>query len=106
LVAEVSVGQDGLPTPTVKVLEVLRGENVDKTQPAQVLNLPAAMPTDANGFPGAGAYLLPVVGGGRAVAVAGFPRFPGCDSVPPARPAIYVWNDNTRKQLKALGIAP
>lgn len=104
LVVEVSVGQDGLPTSTVKILEVLRGENVDTTQPAEVLNLPAAMPPDANGFPGAGSYLLPVIGDGRTFRVAGLPRSPGYESATPARPTIYHWNDHTRAQLKGLDL--
>jgi hypothetical protein len=106
LVAEVSVGSDGLPAPTVKVLEVLRGDNVDRAQPAEVVNLPAAMPPDANGFPGAGTYLIPAVGDGHTFRVAGLPRSPGFDAVTPARPAIYLWNDTTRAQLKALEITP
>jgi hypothetical protein len=106
LVAEVSVGEDGLPTPTVKVIEVLRGENVDKAQPIQVMNLPAAMPPGANGFPGAGTYLIPVIGDGLTFRVAGLPRSPGYEPVSPARPTIYLWNDATRAQLKGLEVVP
>ena len=104
LVAEVSVGPDGLPTSTVKVIEVLRGENVDLTQPVEVLNLPSAMPPGANGFPGAGTYLLPVISDGRTFRVAGLPRSPGYEAVTPARPTIYLWNDDIRAQLKGLEI--
>ncbi len=107
LVAEITVGEDGRPEPRVKVVEVLRGDNVDKANPLEVSHLESARPPGSDGLPSAGTYLLPVVRTGTGYRIAGLPRSPGYEAVDkPVLPAIYPWNDATRAQLKALELLP
>jgi hypothetical protein len=106
VVAEVSVGEDGLPTPRAKVVRVVRGEGPPAGSEVEVWNLPAALPPGSDGFPGAGEYLLPLVWDGKTGRVAGLPRSPGYEPTAPARPVVYRWDDDTRAQLRGLGIEP
>jgi hypothetical protein len=71
----------------------------------EVLNLPAAKPPGtADLFPGAGRYLLPLVGDGKTFRVAGLPRSPGYEPTTPVRPPVYKWDADTQAQLRGLGI--
>jgi hypothetical protein len=108
IVAEVAVAEDGLPAPSAKVAEVLKGSGVVVGDSIEVLNLPAAKPPGPGEFPGPGAYLLPLVREGQAgpFRVAGLPRSPGYEPTTAERPPIYVWNDDTKAQLKGLGLLP
>lgn len=106
IVADVTVAEDGLPAPVAKVVEVLKGNGVAPDAEVEVLNLPAAKPPGPGGFPGPGLYLLPVVGDGKTFRVAGLPRSPGYEPTPIERPPIYHWTDDTRAQLRGLGVAP
>jgi hypothetical protein len=106
VVGDVTIGADGLPNTTVKVAQVIRGEGVQSGQTIDVLNLRAAMPPGANGFPGDGQYLLPLVGDGKTYRVAGLPRSPGYTPPQPERPVIYPWNGDTQTQLRELGLLP
>ncbi len=104
VVAEVTVGPDGLPAPTAKVVETLSGPALPAETVIEVLNLPSALPPGAGQFPGPGRYLVPVVNDGPTYRVAGLPSSPGYDAATPARPAVYVWDEATRAQLVGLGI--
>ena len=106
IVADVTVAADGLPSPTAKVVEVLKGNAVAPGAEVEVLNLPSAKPPGPGGFPGPGLYLLPVVADGKTFRVAGLPRSPGYEPVPVERPPIYLWTDDTRAQLRGLGVVP
>lgn len=101
VVAELSSGQDNLPQPTAKVVEVLRGEGPTAGEDVEVTNLPASKPPDRQHFPGGGAYLLPLTpnGDGKTYRVAGLPRSPGYEATTPERPVIYPWTDDVRKQV-------
>lgn len=102
LVANVSVGGDGLPVPTAKVVEVVSGNGPAVGNEIEVTNLPAAQPPGGAGFSGAGEYLLPLVpnADGKTFRVAGLPRSPGYEASTPERPLIYPWTDDVRKQLR------
>ncbi|OWK35935.1 hypothetical protein [Fimbriiglobus ruber] len=106
VVAQVTLAPDGLPEPTVKITEVVRGSGVPAAgAEAEVLNLPAAMPPGVAAFPGPGEYLLPLVGDGKSFRVAGLPRAPGYERQSgAARPAIYPWNADAKAQLRDLGL--
>ena len=106
LVAEVTVGNDGLPNSMATVSETIRGEPIPPGTAIEVLNLPSAMPPGAKGSVNAGRYLLPVIGDGRTYRIAGLPRSPGYEASDPALPAIYVWNNDTQAQLRKLGLIP
>ncbi|HET6575396.1 MAG TPA: hypothetical protein VFG68_17465 [Fimbriiglobus sp.] len=108
LVADVTVAEDGLPAPAVKVVEVLKGDGVAPGAEVEVRNLPSAKPPGAGGFPGPGRYLLPLVREGQTgpFRVAGMPRSPGYEPAPVDRPPIYRWIDDTRAQLRGLGVVP
>jgi hypothetical protein len=108
VVARVEVAEDGLPSPTVKVVEVIKGANVAKGDTVEVLNLPAAKPPGPGGFPGPGEYLLPLERAGQSgpFRVAGLPRSPGYEPTTIDRPPIYPWDDATRDQLRGLGVEP
>jgi hypothetical protein len=103
VVAEVTRGGDGLPAPTAKVTEVLRG--AIPAGEIEVLNLPSARAPGAEDSPEGGLYLLPLTGDGKTYRIAGLPRSPGYEPATPARPVIYPWeNDDVRKQLAGLGL--
>lgn len=105
VVAELTVGPDGLPATTARVVETLSGPAIPADTMVEVMNLPSALPPGAGQFPGPGLYLVPVVGEGSTYRVAGLPSSPGYDAATPARPAVYVWDDATRAQLAGLGFA-
>ena len=73
-----------------------------------VANLPSALPPGAKGFPEKGGqFLLPLVGDATGYRVAGLPRSPGYEPADATtRPPVYPWTDDTRAQLKGLGILP
>ena len=106
IVADVTVAGDGLPAPIARVVEVVKGDGVAAGTEVEVLNLPSAKPPGTGGFPGAGRYLLPVVGDGKTFRVAGLPRSPGYEPTPIERPPVYLWNDDTQAQLRGLGVVP
>jgi hypothetical protein len=106
LVARVDVAPDGLPAPSAKVIEVLKGDGVAANVEVEVVNLPSAKPPGPGGFPGPGAYLLPLVRDGGTFWVAGLPRSPGYEPARPERPPIYAWNEDSRAQLRGLGVVP
>jgi hypothetical protein len=108
LVADVTVAEDGLPAPVAKVVEVVKGNGVAPGADVEVLNLPAAKPPGPGGFPGPGRYLLPAVRTEQTgpFRVAGLPRSPGFEPTPVERPPIYPWTDDTRAQLRGLGVVP
>lgn len=108
IVAEVTVGEDGLPDSKVKVAEVLKGSGVAPGTEVEVLHLRSAKPPGSGAFPGSGPYLLPVVGSDKTFSVAGLPRSPGYESSSASgdRLPIYPWNEATRAQLRGLGIVP
>ena len=105
IVADVSVDPEQLPAPTVKVVEVLKGDNPPAVgSTVEVLGLRSAKPPGPGDFPGPGTYLLPVVGDGKTFRVAGLPRSPGFEATQGDRSPIYVWNDETKAQLRGLGL--
>ena len=106
IVAEVALAPDGLPAPMAKVVEVVKGNGAAAGDTVEVLNLPAAKPPGPGAFPGPGTYLLPVVGDGKTFRVAGLPRSPGFEPTAVERPPIYAWDDDTRAQLRGLGLLP
>ena len=79
VVAEVTLGPDELPSPTVKISEVFRGGVIKPGQTIEVINLPSARPPGGTGTGGARLYLLPLTGDGRTFRVAGLPRSPGVE---------------------------
>ena len=101
--AEVTLGEDGMPAPTARVVEALRGAGLGLT--VEVANLPSALPAGAKTFPGPGTYLLPLVGDGKGYRVAGLPRSPGYEPAEPSRPVIYAATEATRAQVRKL-LAP
>lgn len=105
LVADVAVDAEGLPTPTAKITEVLRGDGPKAGDAVEVLNLPTALPPGATAVP-AGPYLLAVVGDGKTYKLAGVPVSPGYEAVTPPRPQVYAWTADTRAQLRGLGLIP
>ena len=106
IVAEVAVGNDGLPNSMATVSETIRGEPIPSGTIIEVLNLRAAMPPGTKGSVTAGSYLLPVIGDGRTYRIAGLPRSPGYEASDPTVPVIYVWDINTKAQLRKLGLMP
>jgi hypothetical protein len=109
LVAEVALGPDGLPASRVKIVQVVRGDGAKAGDEAEVLNLPAALPPGDREFPGPGPYLLAVVGDGKTYTIAPLPPSPGYDAgtySSKSRPPVYRWTDDTRLQLKGLGVVP
>lgn len=106
VVAEVAIDGEGNPVPTPRVVEVLRGDGPAAGSTITVLRLSSAKPPGAGPFPGPGVYLLPLVGEGSAFSIAGLPRSPGYEPGPIERPPIYSWNEDTRAQLRGLGLIP
>ena len=102
-VADVTIGDDGLPQNTAQVVEVIRGDGVTAGQIVTVRNLHNARPPGAKEFR-SGPYLLAVVGEGGNFAVAGLPRSPGYEATAPSVLVIYPWSDGMRAQLRGLGI--
>ncbi len=108
LVADVTLTPEGLPSTTVKVVQVLRGGGTPGSD-VEVLNLPSTLPPGEKEFPGSGTYLLAVVGDGKSYTLAGLPSSPGYDAAAygtKGRPPVYPWTDDTRLQLKGLGLVP
>lgn len=103
LVADVTIGDDGVPQNSAKVVEVVRGEGPTAGQTVMVRNLHNARPPGAKEFK-SGPYLLAVVGEGSNYAVAGLPRSPGYEATAPSILVIYPWSDDMRAQLRGLGI--
>ena len=101
VVADVTLGDGGLPSTTATVVEVLRGDGVP-AGPITVLNLDLALPAGAKAFPGPGVYLLPLTSDGRTFRVAGLPRSPGYEPAESARPVIYPATEATRAQARRL----
>lgn len=106
VVADVAAGEEGLPGAGVKVVQVLRGDGLQAGSAVEVMNLPTAKPPGPAPFPGPGTYLLPLVGDGKTFRVAGLPRSPGYEATTEERPPIYPWDDDTRAQLRRLGLMP
>ncbi|MGL6095270.1 MAG: hypothetical protein ACRC7O_05655 [Fimbriiglobus sp.] len=104
VVAEVAA--DGtLPASTATVKHVLRGAGLIAGDTIPVPNLPAAQPP-IGGFPGHGEYLLALTSDGRTFRVAGLPASPGYEPSTAARPVIYPWTDDIRRQTATIGLAP
>lgn len=109
IVADVVLGSDGLPASKVKIVQVLRGDGAKAGDEAEVLNLPTALPPSEKEFLGSGTYLLAVVGDGKTYNLAALPQSPGYDATTygsKSRPPVYLWTDDTRLQLKGLGLVP
>jgi hypothetical protein len=103
VLAEVSVGDDGVPKPKVVVKQVLKGEPI--TGEIEVRNLPSAatpLPVQAESrTPPAGVYLLPLVKVTDGLyRIAGLPRSPGYEPQNPERPVIYPWTEDVKKQIE------
>jgi hypothetical protein len=102
VVAEVTVGEDGLPLPKAKVTRRVGGTGPAVGDEITVTNLPSAV-VPGKGFPGAGQYLLPLAGGDLGVfRVAGLPRSPGYEETTPKLPSIYPWTADVQAQLTSL----
>lgn len=110
VVARVSAGDDGQPSPRVTVTDVLQAPDGDR--PAgelEVERLPAAVtPLPVAGesrTPPPGEYLLPLVktDAGR-YRLAGLPASPGYAATNPERPRIYPWTADVQAQLRKLGL--
>lgn len=102
VVAEVSVGPDGVPNGTAKIMETLRGEPLPAS--LEIENLTAAatpLPVAGNSrTPPNGEYLIPLTktADGK-FRIAGLPRSPGYDAREFDRPVIYPWNEAVKRQI-------
>lgn len=109
VVADVEMTSEGLPDTRAKVVEVLRGDGVKAGDSIEVLNLPAARPPGAGETPKSGPFLLALVSDGKTYRVAALPESPGYPATsysPSDRPPIYRWSEETRSQLRGLGLIP
>lgn len=105
VVAEVKVGDDGVPTSKATVKEVLKGEPIAGA--IEVRGIPSsATPLPVAGesrTPPAGVYLLPLVKISDGLyKIAGLPRSPGFEPQTPERPVIYPWTEDVKKQVSLL----
>jgi hypothetical protein len=108
-VARIEADDAGKPKPIVKVVSHLRGDGPPNGSEQFIANLP-----DAQGFDGAGDYLLlvvqdPIVRLARAdgpatqpFMVQGQQRSPGNDLSGVGKPLIYRWTDEVRNQFEKL----
>ncbi len=102
VIADVTVGPDGIPLGMVTVKESIHGDTLTGT--IEVKNLgSSATPLPVAGesrTPPAGSYLLPLVKLSDGIyRIAGLPRSPGYEAQMPDRPVIYPWNDDVKKQV-------
>jgi len=102
VIAEISVGPDGVPLTRALVKESQSGEKL--TGPIVVRNLASAMTplpiANDSRKPVAGDYLLPLVKLATGVyEIAGLPRSPGYEAQTPRSPVIYPWTEDVKKQI-------
>lgn len=102
VVAIVSIGADGVPNSTVKIVETLRGDELPAS--LEIGNLAAAatpLPVTGNSrTPPGGEYLIPLTRTSEGkYRIAGLPRSPGYDARDLDRPVIYPWNDDVKRQI-------
>ena len=102
VVAEVSVGADGLPGESATVTQVFVGSGIQPGDTVGVLNLPSALPPGSAAFPGPGPYFLPLVADGKTFAIAGLPRTVRYEPQTFARPPVYPWTPATERQVAKL----
>ena len=100
IVAAVQAGAldlEGKAGDRVRVIEALRPGGPEKGTSVEVANLP-----DADGYVGAGTYLLLLRKDAAGYAVVGRPRGAG-DDRPAGKPVIYPWGDvGVKAQARAL----
>ncbi len=113
IVADVSLGEDGLPNETVAVVfKVGTGTAITRGS-IRVRNLKSAQTTLAEKLE-PGRHLLLLVGGENDLYdIAGWPRSAGVESRSPGeelmndkkvrRPVVYPWTPSVEAQLKSLG---
>lgn len=96
--AQVEAGADGKPSERVTVRDPLRAAGLAAGTGLDVRNLPAA-----DGFTGAGEYLLLLVKdpASDAYSLAVPPRSPGHEP-PSTRPVVYPWGAGVEAQANAL----
>jgi hypothetical protein len=104
VVADVAIDSQGYPAPGPRVVEVLKGDGPAVGSAITVHRLGSAKPPGPGPFPGPGQYLLPLVGDGSTFSIAGLPRSPGYEPGSVERPAVYRWTEDTRAQLRGLGL--
>jgi len=119
VVADVTLGDDGLPDSKVSVVSTVSSREIEPTPTAFVHGLKAAQTPTAQPL-ASGRYLLPLVpsfkeaGNERAWEIAGWPRSPSVPARKPdqeldsgirvRRPVVYPWNDAVQKQLRSVGL--
>ncbi len=102
VVADVTLGADGLPAEAITITQVLVGADLKPGGAITVNSLASALPPGAASFPGPGQYFLPLVADGRSYMVAGLPRSPRYEPQTFARPPIYPWTPATERQVAKL----
>jgi hypothetical protein len=94
VVAEVEPGEEGKPSPKVKVIDLLTPDGPPPGSLLLIENLPTA-----RGFEGKGEYLLLL---SNSLYIIPPQRSPGNPMSGYEPPTIYRWNDEVRKQYESL----
>lgn len=104
VVADIALDDQALPKDSVTVSDVITGGDAKVGQQITVSNLPKSIAAGRYATPLPGPHLIPLAkAADGSWKVAGLPPSPGYQIVDPDRPLIYPWNDEVKKQIKALG---
>jgi hypothetical protein len=104
VVADIVIDDQALPKDAITVSALVSGDGAKVGDQFKVHNLPKSIAAGRYATPLPGSHLIPLakeVDGSWKVA--GLPPSPGYPIVDPDRPLIYPWNDDVKKQLRALG---
>jgi hypothetical protein len=104
VVADIALDDQALPKDSITVSAVISGGDTKVGGQFTVGNLSKSIAAGRYATPMPGPHLIPLAkAADGSWKVAGLPPSPGYQVVDPDRPLIYPWNDDVKKQMRALG---
>lgn len=104
VVADLALDDQALPKGTITVAAVVSGEGAKVDEQLTVGNLPKSIAAGRYATPLPGPHLIPLAKAADGTwKIAGLPPSPGYSLADPDRPLVYPWNDEVKRQMRALG---
>lgn len=106
VVADIALDDQTLPKDSITVSAVVSGDGAKAGDQITVHNLSKSIAAGRYATPLPGPHLIPLAkAADGSWKVAGLPPSPGYQIMDPDRPLVYPWNEDVKKQMKALGFA-